>query len=76
MNDYQPISCKLHSEYELLAIRQKTVYLQLAGKHERLMGKILDIYTRERVEYLLLETASGDSHEIRLDSINSLNSGD
>ncbi|MES9858456.1 MAG: Rho-binding antiterminator [Sedimenticola sp.] len=67
MNDYQPISCKLHSQYELLAMQQRTINLLL--KERSLVGKIQDIFTRKRVEYLVLQMTDENTQEIRLDSI-------
>ncbi|MES9905581.1 MAG: Rho-binding antiterminator [Sedimenticola sp.] len=72
MSDYHPVSCELHSRYELLAIEQRTVLLRLKEKDKQLTGVIRDVYSRERVEYLQLQTSAGKLQEIRLDGIDTV----
>ncbi|RTZ71934.1 MAG: transcriptional antiterminator, Rof [Gammaproteobacteria bacterium] len=70
-NDYQPISCDLHSEYELLAMHRKPVtvqYLDDQGAEQHFQGIIKDLVTRDGAEYMQLEGEDG-TLEVRLDRI-------
>lgn len=72
MNDYRPIGCGLHSEYELLAMRRQFVlitHVDRQGRQEQLEGRAMDVATRDGAEYLLLENPPGEPHWIRLDRI-------
>ena len=73
MNDepYKPVSCALHSEYELLAMQRATITLQLQTG-ESLSGVISDITTRAGEEFLLFTPHNGTRIEIRLDQISAL----
>ncbi|MES9876949.1 MAG: Rho-binding antiterminator [Candidatus Sedimenticola sp. PURPLELP] len=68
MTDYQPISCQLHSEYELLAMNRTPVRVSLAGRDTPLLGTIIDIKARNGAEFLLLKSDNKET-ELRLDSI-------
>ena len=68
MTDYQPISCQLHSEYELLAMHRTPVRVSLAGRDSPLLGIIIDIKARNGAEFLLLKSDNKET-ELRLDSI-------
>ena len=70
--NYQPIACGLHEQYQLAAMRG--TLLDLSWKNEsgepisaRL--RVLDVATRNGAEFLTAETPAGDRHEIRLDWI-------
>lgn len=70
--NYQPIACGLHEQYQLAAMRG--ILLEMSWKNEsgesmsaRL--RVLDVATRNGAEYLSVETIAGDRHEIRLDWI-------
>lgn len=72
MSAYQAVSCGKHSEYELLAMRQTHVRLTLIGDEATpriLDGKVLDVVTRNKAEYLLLAVAGEEPLFIRLDRI-------
>ena len=72
MSDYTPISCALHSEYELAIMRRTTMVLQWRDRSgEIVTGEILptDLNTRPDGEYLTATTAEGRSIRIRLDQI-------
>lgn len=69
---YRPISCDFHSELELLALRRSPVeihYRSSDGAAATLHAPILDLYTRNGEEFLLLP----GQKELRLDSLISVN---
>jgi transcriptional antiterminator Rof (Rho-off) len=72
MDDYRPISCGLHSEYELLAMRRAEVSLihrDDQGCEHRLRGRVEDVFTRQGAEYLRLRQEDGAVRDLRLDRI-------
>lgn len=72
MNDYTPISCARHSEYELMAMHRQMVELKLVESKERMVGRLVDILTRGGVEYMTLLFEDGQKNEVRLDHIDRL----
>ncbi|MEM9917522.1 MAG: hypothetical protein AAF990_05465 [Bacteroidota bacterium] len=65
---YQPIACGFYDELVRLASRKTHCRLHLkdaSGSERQLLTSIKDIYSRQKVEYLLLE----NGEEIRLDHI-------
>jgi Rho-binding antiterminator len=71
---YQPISCDLHSEYELLAMHRTPVTVQYVddeGAEQHFQGSVTDVFTREGAEYMKLEAEEG-MLEVRLDRIERL----
>jgi len=75
MSVYKPVSCGLHSEYELLAMHRSRVRLSCISDDKSLQtleGKVLDVVTREKAEYLVLETDGTEAVSIRLDRIQRL----
>ena len=71
-DDYQPISCGLHSEYELLAMRRARVSLvhrDDQGVEHCLQGRVEDVFTRQGAEYLRLKLEDGETRDLRLDRI-------
>ncbi len=72
MDDYQPVSCGLHSEYERLAMRRadvSLVHVDDQGGEQQLRGRIEDVFTRQGAEYLRLRLADGEIRDLRLDRI-------
>ena len=66
--DYQPISCNFYDELTLLAMRKKTceiVYRVNEQKVTTVTGVIRDIYTKEKEEFVVLESGLA----IRLDQL-------
>ena len=63
MHDYQPIACSLYDYLELLIMKKQRVHLIF--KDDKIETRLLDIFTKEGVEYTNLE--SGET--IRLDTI-------
>ena len=65
---YIPINCDLYDELEILAMhKQKTVIVYIDNDEEKTLQEVLikNVYSREKVEYLLLESGA----EIRLDQL-------
>jgi len=76
MNDepYRPVSCAVHSGYELLAMHRAPVVLDYrdeAGSPRRIRGRVVDLFTKEGAEYLRLRSA-GERIDVRLDRIRHL----
>ncbi len=71
-NDYQPIACDLHSEFELLAMHGAWVELVLAGETGGRRVRVRDVVTRTGAEYLVTETEDGQRQEWRLDLVRQL----
>lgn len=72
LDPYKPIACGLYSEYELAIMRRSRLRLawqDADGAYH--IGYLipLDLYTRQRVEYLMARDHHGQQHEIRLDRI-------
>lgn len=66
MEKYEPISCDFYDELEAFSILKKEVevfYEDESGLTASVFGIIKDLYSRDKVEYLLLDTGK----EIRLD---------
>ena len=75
MSDYKPVSCGLHSEYELLAMHRTRVrlsYLSGAESVQTVEGQVMDVVTREKAEYLVLEIDRAEIVSVRLDKIRQL----
>ena len=68
-NDYRPISCDRHSEYEVLALRRAWVTARLVGRPDTVRVQVFDLLTRGGAEYLLVKTATGAADAWRLDEI-------
>lgn len=72
MTDYRPISCDLHSQYELLAMRRARVLLDADAPEGAVRGlscRVVDVYTRDGAEYLQVVTDAGERRVYRLDRI-------
>ena len=68
MEEYIPINCNFYDELEALATMKKTC--QIIFRHENggistIRGVIFDLYTRNKIEYLTLDSGL----EIRLDKL-------
>jgi len=69
--DYKPISCASYDQYEIAIMhRQK---MRLAWHEDNvLFDQIvtpLNLRTAQGSEFLILRTAEGETHEVRLDQI-------
>lgn len=68
---YVPISCDLHSEYELAILRRQWLHLVWADRnviHDEVVLP-LDLKTAHHEEYLVCRTKDDTTHEIRLDRV-------
>lgn len=73
---YTPIACGTYSEYELAILRHISLRLGWVDEYgQQHIGHVLplDIYTRDRAEYLRVRNFDKSEHEIRLDRIISSN---
>ncbi len=70
-SSYQPVSCALHSQLELLAMQRKTCSVRFTQHNVEtgISGIIRDILIRNKAEFVLIESAGGQIHEIRLDNL-------
>ncbi len=69
---YQPVSCALHSEYELAIMRRTPIDLRWVDQHNQHQNQRLlpiDLTTRQGEEFLIVRTQSGQEITIRLDKI-------
>ncbi|KHF26508.1 Rho-binding antiterminator [Solemya velum gill symbiont] len=69
MSDYQPVSCDLHSQYELYAMHKTPVTILLHGNDAPLKGVIMDMRIVDKAECLVLLVENSDKTIIRLDTI-------
>lgn len=70
-SDYQPVGCDLHSELELLAMRQEAVMVEWIDPDQgetRARGVVVDIEIVDRAECLVLDVG-GQQRRIRLDRL-------
>lgn len=77
--DYRPVSCGLHSEYELLAMRRAWVWLDLAlpeGPLDGVKCRLLEVRTRDGAEFLEGVTVDGEPFAYRLDQVRAVRTGD
>ncbi len=74
-NTYTPISCDLHSQYELAIMHKNTLLLQWQDEsgqqHEEKLTP-LDVITRNSAEYLKVLDREGKENLIRLDRIHKM----
>ena len=65
--NYKPVSCEFHDELEAFSTLKKTIeiFYESEKGETSVIGKIVDIYSKDKVEYLLTDTHL----EIRLDKL-------
>ena len=70
---YQPISCDIHSQYELAIIQCKDLNLTWheQGQIREATVTPLDLQTKHQQEFLIAKDQHGDELSIRLDHIQS-----
>jgi len=69
---YQPISCSLHSEYELAIMHGRILKLKWHDENGEVLSKKLkpvEIKTRDKQEFLVAWDVNNVIYEIRLDKI-------
>jgi len=72
MKPYQPVSCDIHSQYELYIMRATPLFLKYsdsAEKEKSLHAKAIDLRTRQGEEWLLVQASNEKPFSIRLDHI-------
>lgn len=69
-DDYQPVACSLHSEYELMAMHRDQIQLEYSEGQQQysVTGQVIDLVTRNGAEFLCI-TSAGQQLQIRLDHI-------
>jgi Rho-binding antiterminator len=71
VSDYRPIACSDHERLELAALKRQWLDVSVAAGdragRQRLLP--LDVYTRDRAEWLLAETEAGEQLTLRLDAV-------
>jgi Rho-binding antiterminator len=68
MEEYKPVNCDFYDELESLATFKRDCEIIFRADNDAksiIRGRILDLYTREQVEYMKLDNGL----EIRLDQI-------
>ena len=71
-DDYKPVSCETHSEYELAIMRRQQLQIIWQVQPDKSITEILkpyDVMTSQGSEYLLAKNAKGKNKKIRLDRI-------
>jgi Rho-binding antiterminator len=69
---YKPVSCDLHSQYELAIMHKNKLYLSWLTNGETITESNispLDVQTKNHAEYLIAVTAANKNIYIRLDHI-------
>jgi len=69
---YVPISCDLHSEYELAILRRQWLHLVWTDRnvvHDEMVLPLDLKTTAHHEEYLVCRTKDDTTHEIRLDHV-------
>ncbi len=72
MKPYRPISCEIHSRYELLVIRHSKItldYMDAGNSQQHATGTAIDLYTRNGEEFIDIQIDAETSLAIRLDRI-------
>ena len=70
--NYIPIECGLHSEYELAIMHKRKVNLIWLNANNEEQSEIVepvDIFSKNKQEFLKIRTAENNTHKIRLDKI-------
>jgi Rho-binding antiterminator len=69
---YIPITCDLHSEYELAIMHRRSMLLTWQDENSEVHTAALlavDMRTRDKQEFLIARDNKNVTHEIRLDKI-------
>ncbi|MFZ5484695.1 MAG: transcriptional antiterminator, Rof [Pseudomonadota bacterium] len=74
MSDYRPITCVAHEKLEYAVLKRRVLdlcYLDAEGVARCARGVPLDVYTRDRAEWLRFRAEDGQELTLRLDQIQS-----
>ena len=69
---YKPVSCAIHSEYELAIMHGQTLCIQWQTNSDEQITEVLkpfDVITDQGAEYLIVQDINGSDKKIRLDKI-------
>lgn len=69
---YKPVSCDLHSQYELAIMHKSKLHLTYQSENHSSVSNIVtptDVQTKNKAEYLIAVTSRGENLCIRLDHI-------
>lgn len=71
MNEYKPISCSFYDYLEAFAVKKIDciIVFNESGKPEQTTGIITDLFSKNKIEYLLLDSGK----TIRLDHLIKVN---
>ena len=72
MSDYRPIACELHSQYEVVIMRQQFIPLNWIDSNDAQHHEMLqpyDLIASQGEEFLLAKTKDNKDRKIRLDRI-------
>ena len=72
MNPYNPVSCDLHSQYELLIMHHDRItvhYRDPVNQSQHISGLAHDLYTRNGEEFIVIQPDRDAALHIRLDRI-------
>lgn len=73
--DYQPVSCELHSQYELAIMHKSKLELSWLSNGELVTQTNilpLDVQTRDKAEYLIATNDKNENLCLRLDQIKNM----
>ena len=71
-NTYQPISCDLHSQYELAIMHKNKLQLIYKAENNSTVTDVvspIDVQTKNKAEYLIAVSSTNKNLHIRLDYI-------
>ncbi len=71
-DSYKPVSCDLHSQYELAIMHKNKLHLTYQSDNYSSVSSIVtptDVQTKNKAEYLIAVTSNGENICIRLDHI-------
>ena len=71
MSDYRPIACSDHERLEFAALKRQWLDVRVTSgdRAGRLRLLPLDVYTRDRAEWLLAQTEADEVVTLRLDAL-------
>lgn len=70
--EYRAIDCDQHSVLELMAMHRRPVEIEAvdeSGQRIGLRGVVVDVLTRDRAEYLMVQIPDGEPVAVRLDRL-------
>lgn len=71
-DDYLPVSCEQHSEYELAVMHGQVLHITWQDRHGQIQSmplKPCDLFSEQKSEYLSARGLHGEDKKIRLDKI-------